>query len=203
MPRGVYVRKQEETGYKNKAYWSRKMKKRANFACGVCCRRWPASFLRAVSDTGKLVLQGRIICLECLAAEHFGGSVLSKAAFRVLAWESGIPFSRPHLRRWAGAGLIPRSHLGFLPRSLLTKIALLHHNRSLPNDKLADLLSNQQVQTMILHNQVTGLPEILTIVEEFPGISMDGRVYLCQRLLNGDLLVRSKRKGVSHGVVQA
>lgn len=204
MPRGVYVRKQEETGYKDRAYWAWKLKKQAGFVCEVCGRRQPARLLRAESFSEKLTLRGRVVCLECLAAEHFEEPVLSILAFRELAWRSGIPLSKLLLRRWVQAELIVKSYLGFFPKSLLTKVALLFHNRFLPYEKLADLLSKQQVRTVILQNLVTGRPEILTIIEEFPGTSMDGRLYLCQRLLSGDILIRSKKKGVEDGrLVQA
>lgn len=203
MPRGVYVRKQEETGYKDRAYWAWKLKKQAGFVCEVCGRRQPARLLRAESSSEKLILQGRVICLECLAAEHFGEPVLNITAFQKLAWQSGILLSRPQLQQWVQAGLITGSHLGFLPRSLLTKAALLYHNRSLPSEKLSELLSKQQVRTILLTNLVTGYPEVLTIIEEFPAASMDGRLYLCRRLLSGDILIRSKKKEKDRGLVQA
>jgi len=203
MPRGVYVREQEKTGYKDRAYWAWKLKKQAGFVCEVCGRRQPARLLRAESPSEKLILQGKVVCLECLASEHFGEPVLSVTAFQKLAWQSGILLSRPQLQQWVQMGLITGSHLGFLPRSLLTKVALLYHNRLLPHKKLSELLSGQQVRTLLLTNLATGYPEVLTIIEEFPAASMDGRLYLCQRLLNGDILIRSKKKGVEDGLVQA
>lgn len=212
MPKGVYVRQQEEIGYKDKAYWARRLKEQADFVCELCSRQQPARLLRAESDSGKLTLQDRVICTECLAARHFNGPVLGTSALLKLARDSGAPVSKSMLRYWTKVGLLTETYLGYLPKSLLPKVALLYYNRSLPCSKLKDLLSRQQVRTLTLQNLITGLPEVLTVIEEFSGIAMDGRIYHCQRLLNGDLFIKSERRGtrhevekegVSHGMVQA
>jgi len=186
MPKGVYARKQVTQGYSDTSYLAKKLKTQAGFICQECGRSQPACKLR-VSNT-------RVLCLKCLAAEEFGGTVLKVLPFLERARKRGLPLKGTHLRKWAKQGLIPKPKHGFLPTTLFPIVALLYHNRTLAVGTLRKLLESQSVEILTMRNTRTGLVETLTVIEEFPIVDLgDGQTYLCRRLFNGDIITRRKR----------
>ncbi len=204
MPKGVYARVQETQGYRDRSYWAKKIKAQAGFVCQRCGRYQPASLLRVRPLSEKLTLDaGEVLCFRCLAEEEFGGDVVLLADFLLWVSDAGVSLTSNLLKQWTREGLLPKPLYGFLPMSLRPKVALLFHNRSLPTESLRELLSRQKVETLIMRNLKTGKTEILTVIEEFPAISLDGHRYYCRRLLNGDILTRSERRKKDERLVQS
>lgn len=196
MPKGTYARKQERSGYRDQAYWAKKLKERANFTCELCGERRPARLLKVKQIGEQRTLDaGAVLCPGCEAEEHFGTTILNIHELILKAEESGFYPTSYQLRKWARLGLIPRARWGYLPAELLSTIALLYHNQDQGPEDLRKLLREYQVKFITLKNMETGEWETMQVIEEFPGVSLDGRVYICQRLLNGDLLIRREKRG--------